>query len=77
MGKIKFDTNELRTRIIKQYGSIKNFAAVIGMNPRTLSGRLDGRTEFYCKEMERICKAMNLSAAECNLCFFTPEKAEA
>lgn len=72
--KIYFDTNELRTRIIKQYGTIKDFAAIIGMNPRVLAGRLAGRTEFNVEEMGMICKAMNLNAKECDMYFFTTVK---
>ena len=71
MKKINFDTNNLHTRILADYGTIKRFSETINMNPRTLAGRLSGRTQFYVSEIETICKVMNLSAEECNLYFFT------
>ena len=70
---IHFDTNELRYRIMKQYGSIKAFAEAVEMNPQTLSGRLNGRTYFDLDEIDRIKKALNLDRNEIGIYFTTFE----
>lgn len=72
MEKITFDTNELRSRILNQYGSIEQFAKYAGMGTATLASRLDNHTEFHHHEIMSIRTALNLNNDEVTRLFFTP-----
>ena len=71
--KITFDTSALRDRIVTQYGSIDQFAKVIGMKSKTLKSRLDHHSEFYHSEIVRIREEMQLNSDEVTRLFFMPD----
>lgn len=69
--RITFDTNKLRARILGEYGTLKTFAAVVGMDPSQLSRRLAGKTDFTIDETGRISRILRLTENEIRTFFFT------
>ncbi len=71
----EYERFDLKYRIHDQYGTVKAFAEIVGINPRTLAGRLNGRTEFNGYEIGKIADALKLSRYELNRYFFTTNEA--
>lgn len=52
---------ELRGAIRAKYGTQKAFADALGMHYSTLSGKLNGRTDWTRQEMESASKLLGIS----------------
>lgn len=59
---------EVRGAIRAKFGTQAAFADAMGMHYTTLSGKLQGRTDWTREEMELACKLLDLPVAV----FFTP-----
>lgn len=68
---------KLRGRIIERYGTIKAFAATIGITTTTASNVLAGRTTPTRRMLAVWCEALGIEPEETGL-FFTlrPQKTE-
>lgn len=71
MERIIFDNSALRTRIMKDYGTIKEFAEAVHMSPRTLGSRLNNHTYFTIDEIGKIRRIFNMNKSEVDYYFFT------
>lgn len=70
---MEFDFTNLQERIEIEYGSIAEFAAVVGLSPTQLVLRLDGRLQFLASEIVEIADALDIPGAEIELYFFIPK----
>lgn len=56
---------------IKELGLTQyDLAKKINVNKSTLSNKLNGKSEFTVKEIDDICRELNISNAEIGLYFF-------
>lgn len=53
--------NELKAEIARCGLTTKMLAEKIGIHPATLSGKMNGKTEFDCGEVEKIGEILHLS----------------
>jgi len=63
---------KLRGKIKEVFGSQDEFAVAMGMNPATLSGKLNDRSGWTIKEAETACRLLDIPLEEVHLYFFTP-----
>lgn len=61
---------KLRGRIREKFATQEAFAQAMGMNPASLSGKLNGRTEWSRAEIEKACSLLDIPLAEAHLYFF-------
>lgn len=73
MERIIFDNSALRTRIMKDYGTIKAFAEAVHMSPRSLGSRLNNHTYFTIDEIGKIRRIFNMNNSEVDHYFFTKQ----
>lgn len=59
--RVQFDFDALRKLIVFKYGSVRQFADVIGMRYATLLSRLDGDTYFSPDEIKACRKNLEVS----------------
>lgn len=62
---------KLRGRIKEKYGSQNNFAAAMEMDRSTLSLKLNGKSDWTRKEIEKSCWLLSIPAIEVYEYFFT------
>ena len=56
---------------MREYGfSQKNLSEVLGINPATLSAKLNGRNVFTAAEIAAICKALEIPNVDIGIYFF-------
>lgn len=60
----KFNYSKLRGKIIENYKSIKDFAADLGFNYKTLSSKLNGIYPFKPEEMFAIKEKLSLNSID-------------
>lgn len=68
--------SKLRGRIKEVFGNQEAFAEYMGMNAATLSAKLNGKTEWTRKEMEKACLALGIAMEEMHIYFFSPKNCE-
>ena len=68
---VNFDYNKLRGRIRETFGTEEAFAKKLGMSRTSLSQRLNNRSEFSQKEMNKCCVLLGIDLSEIKLYFFT------
>lgn len=68
--------SKLRGKIREMYGTQEAFAEAIGMNTATLSGKLNGKTDWTRVEMELACSLLGVSMMEMHSYFFCPKNCE-
>lgn len=76
MKSIEFDYRTLRGKIREVYGTEKNFAHAIGMNPSTLSLKLSNRLEFTQQDIISAINALRVSNDFIRPYFFTGKVAK-
>lgn len=54
----------LRGLIREKFATQEAFAEAMGMTPATLSGKLNGKTEWTRAEIERACRLLGIALAE-------------
>lgn len=68
--------NKLRGKIREVFGTQEAFAAAMDMNTATVSGKLNGRSDWTRAEMELACSLLGISMLEMHLYFFCPKNCE-
>jgi hypothetical protein len=61
---------ELRLKILGRYGQLSPFAKALGIQPSTLSLKLQGATDWKREEIEKTAQLLDLTANEVWLIFF-------
>ena len=61
---------KLREKIKKIFGNQKAFAVAMGMNASTLNSKLNGKTDWGMREVEKACMLLNISLDEMREYFF-------
>ena len=61
---------ELRRKILGKYGQLGPFAKELGIQPSTLSLKLQGSTDWRREEIEKTAQLLDLTADEVWLIFF-------
>lgn len=61
---------KLRGSIREKFVTEKAFAVEMGMNPGSLSSKLNGKTEWTRQEIEKACVLLEIPLAEAHLYFF-------
>lgn len=61
---------KLRGKIREVFGTNERFAVAMGMNPATLSAKLNNKTQWDREEIEKACKLLGISIEEVYLYFF-------
>ena len=69
--KIQFNYDMLRKLIRIHSGSVRQFAADVGMGYHSLMSRLSGKSFFTVEEIEKISTFFNLSPEAAKQCFFS------
>lgn len=68
---MEFDYSALRGKIREQFGTERNFANAIGMNPSTLSQKLSNKLEFSQQDIMDCLKALHMGSDYIEPYFFT------
>ena len=63
--------SELKQRIRAVFGTQAKFATAMGLNPATVSAKLNGRSDFSREEIEKTCGLLHVSLEEAHLYFFS------
>ena len=61
---------ELRRKILGKYGQLGPFAKELGIQPGTLSLKLQGATDWKREEIEKTSQLLDLTAEDVWLIFF-------
>lgn len=67
---------KLRGKIREVFETQKAFAAAMGMDAATISGKLNGRSDWSRKEIELACTLLNIPIEEMQHYFFCPKNCE-
>ncbi len=62
--------NELKAEIVRKGLTVKEMARKLGMNPATLSNKINSHTEFTRDEMVKIGEILHLSQKNITSIFF-------
>lgn len=62
--------NKLRGKIREVFGTQEAFAEAIGMNTATISGKLNGKSDWSRAEMEKACSLLGIPMIEMHFYFF-------
>lgn len=66
---------KLRGKIREVFGSQGRFAKAMGMDPATLSAKLNGRSEWTRDEIEKACILLHIPFEEIPVYFFNQKVA--
>ena len=69
--KEKYDYTMLLAKILIKYRSRAKFADTLGVTPKTLMNKLEGKTPFKQWEVEQICKLLDIEHDDIQTYFFT------
>ena len=64
---------KLRGAIREKFGTQEAFAAAMGMDPSTLSAKLNGRSEWDRAEIEKACTLLGVPLERAHEYFFSAE----
>lgn len=73
---MEFDYSAFRGKIREKYGTEREFANAIGMNPSTLSLKLSNKLEFSQQDIIAAMKALQATSDMIEPYFFTPKVAK-
>ena len=65
--------DKLKGRIIEVFGTQLAFAEAMGMNPASLSAKLNNKTPWKREEIEKACELLSIPFEQVHLYFFTPK----
>lgn len=67
-----YDFRELKGEIIKKYGTLSNFAKNgFGCSMANLSAKLNNKTQFFSKDIDKICELLGIQIKDIGRYFFT------
>ena len=67
---MKFDYARLKGLIIEKFGTQERFAKAMGMNPATLSLKLNNQSYFASDEMFNACTLLGVPKVQIPFLFF-------
>ena len=70
---MEFDFENLKRRIVNEYGSHTAFAVAAGFSPLYLAERLSNWEPFTMTEIRWIARLLDISGDQIELYFFTPK----
>lgn len=65
-----FQKNEFKAEVIRRGMTLDNVADALGINPASLHRKMNGASDFYRGEIEKIIKTLHLSEEEVLRIFF-------
>lgn len=65
-----FDYSKLRGKIREVYGTQFDFAEAMGMSAVSLSEKLNNKTQFTQKEIDKACELLQIKKEEIPIYFF-------
>lgn len=65
-----FQKNEFKAEIVRHGTTVDEVAEKIGINPASLHRKMNGTSDFYRNEIEKIIKILNLSGDDVLRIFF-------
>ena len=65
------DYRRLKGKIEEVFGTRANFAKALGIHPSTLSAKLNEKSIWKSKEIDKACELLNIPLVEAHLYFFT------
>lgn len=68
--------SKLRGKIREVFGTQEAFAEAMGMNTATVSGKLNGKSDWTRAEMELACSLLGISMMKMHSYFFCPQNCE-
>lgn len=67
---MKFENIDLKTQIIRVYGSQERFAEVLGLSPVTVSNKLNGKSNLKLDEIANWAKLLQIPTEQIGQYFF-------
>jgi transcriptional regulator with XRE-family HTH domain len=67
------DYSALRGQIRAKYKTQADFAVAMGMDPSSLSQKLNGKTEWSAAEIRKACELLSIDPADIPKYFFCPQ----
>lgn len=64
----------LKGKIIEGGLNYRKLAPLIGLSPKTLSRKINNKSDFSCEEIERICDALNIEPKDVGKYFFETKR---
>lgn len=71
-----FNKNAFRAKVVAKGKTLGGLATDIGVNPATLTRKMNGESDFTRSEIHHIRMILSLSAEEADAIFFERELAE-
>ena len=68
---MKYDYSKLLGKITEKYGNNGNFAAKMGLSEKTISLKLNNKTDFKQDEIIKASKLLDISPTDLHIYFFT------
>jgi transcriptional regulator with XRE-family HTH domain len=65
-----FQKNEFKAEVVRRGLSLDEVAKAIGINPASLHRKMNGTSDFYRGEIERIIKLLGLNGEDVIRIFF-------
>lgn len=65
-----FQKNEFKAEVVRRNLTLENVANAIGIDAATLHRKMNGASDFYRSEIEKIIKYLNLSNEDVLRIFF-------
>ncbi len=65
-----FQKNEFKAEVVRRGMSLDDVAKAIGINPASLHRKMNGASDFYRGEIEKIVKLLDLSGSDVIRIFF-------
>jgi hypothetical protein len=71
LGGVKVDYRKLRGKIKEVYDTHTAFAKALGLDPATLSYKLNNKSEWTSGEIAKACDLLNIPLVDAHIYFFT------
>ena len=65
------DYSVVQKAIREKYKKQSDFAKALGVDPATLSAKLNGKRDWKADEIARACELLDISAIDLYKCFFS------
>lgn len=69
MNKTKCKYPKLDGKITEMYGTRKNFAKALGVSENSIGNKMQGKTPWKQREIERSCALLEISIADVGIYF--------
>ena len=65
-----FEYKRLKGRIVEKYGTMREFAGLLGISPAMLTKKMTGRAGFSQADMIRCCNLLDIALKDIGSFFF-------